>query len=149
MSWIEENAVAVIGWVGTLIMFAFVFGRRLSRLEATDTALAKSIDTLSQTQKDLSKTVEVLALNVNGHKGTLALAESLERLSDSLQGLGQRVTSNEERLAMHEVQLAKLGEMRLYLANQFTAMTNTMADMKTSLTKLEIRTSVLDSHAKE
>ena len=78
MSWFEENSVAIIGWVGTLVLFAFLFGKRLSKLETTDATLVVAQEKLLIAQEKLSDAVASLSAEVNGHHGNLALAEALK-----------------------------------------------------------------------
>ena len=127
MSWFEENSVAIIGWVGTLVLFAFLFGKRLSKLETTDATLVVAQEKLLIAQEKLSDAVASLSAEVNGHHGNLALAEALKEFS---QNFGARLGASEERLALHEIRLVKMEEMRLYLTSQFEQIFRSLEELK-------------------
>ncbi len=127
MSWIEENSVAVIGWIGTLLLFAFLFGKRLSKLETTDATLVSAQEKLLIAQEKLSDAVADLSAKVNGHNGNLALAEALKEFSKNF---GARLGASEERLALHEIRIVKMEEMRLYLTSQFEQILRSLGEIK-------------------
>lgn len=45
--WLQTNAATLIGWVGGLIVFGFIFGRRFQRIESGEASLAKALDNLA------------------------------------------------------------------------------------------------------
>ncbi len=144
MSWVEDNAVAIIGWLGTLIVFSFLFGKRLSKLENADDSLAKAVTVLTDGQKDLSDAVQALTAHVNGHSGNAVLSHSIDALTASLSILGQRITDTEKAIGLHEARLARLDEMRNYITEQFASLSSSVGEMKITLMKLEVQSAIRD-----
>ena len=142
MEWMAENTVAIIGWIGTLLLFSFLFGRRLSKLEGTDENLTKAVTTLTTGQKELSDAVQALTAHVNGHSGNTVLSRSIDALTASLSILGQRITDTEKAISLHETRLARLDEMRTFIVEQFSSLSSSVSEMKLTLMKLEVQSNM-------
>lgn len=142
MNWVAENTVAIIGWIGTIVLFSFLFGRRLSKLEGTDENLTKAVTTLTAGQRDLSDAVQALTAHVNGHSGNTVLSRSIDALTAGLSTLGQRITDTERALALHESRLARLDEMRTFITEQFSSLSANVNEMKMTLMKLEVQSAM-------
>lgn len=106
-TWVGDNAVTVLGWFGTLIAFAFVFGKRLSRLEDTDNHLIKTVDALSATLKELQRALE----GVNG----------------------SRVSRNEQDIQAHDVRLAKMDQVLVAVEASQRRLEDKQSDIATDL----------------
>lgn len=121
MGWIENNVEVVIGWMGTLLLFAFLFGRRLTKLENTDANLGKAVEALTATQQAMTATISELVRLVNGQDGNAVLAEAVRSLQATL-------AASNGQMHGHETRLVKLEEVRGYLENQFAALQRTQQE---------------------
>lgn len=61
MTWLEANIIAVVGWLGAILGLAFLFGRRFSRLEATDARLTETVATLSLAMAQMTESLHATA----------------------------------------------------------------------------------------
>lgn len=101
-TWIANNAATLIGWIGGLIVFGFLFGRRFQRIESGEAALAKALDNLADAISHLtSRTSDVerraaeFAIRLDRTESAIAEIRDLARQVQAQQTLLARV---EERL---------------------------------------------------
>lgn len=131
--WIAENAATVIGWLGGLVMFGFVFGRRFQRLEDADTNLARTID-------GLAKTVDGLVTAVHGHTGNAALARALEKLAEALEDTTSRTGSTERSVDRLDARVTRVEEA----VAEFRDIARKLNENQTMLARIDERIQALN-----
>jgi chromosome segregation ATPase len=104
--WLEKNAAVLVGWLGTIAFFAFVFGRKLQKLESTDSELAKAIAALTVTLNEIvSSRVSANEASTHAHEVRLA------RLEEMRASTNEKLTSLAETLALLSNELRVVSTM--------------------------------------
>ncbi len=119
---LDKDIVILVGWVGTIIAFAFLFGRRLQKLESADEQLSSAIAALTVTVNELGKT------RLTANESTTHLHEvRIARLEET------RATTNEK--------LSALGDQLSEVSAALHAVSNMVARLDQQLGDIKIRLS--------
>lgn len=121
MDWLEKNAAVLVGWIGTIAVFAFIFGRRLQKLESTDDQLAKAIAALTTTINDVVHSrVATAEAATHAHEVRLARLEEM------------RATTNEKLTALAEALTSLSNELRV-VSTMVTRVDQQISDIKSRM----------------
>lgn len=118
---LDKDIVVLVGWVGTIITFAFIFGRRLQKLESADDQLAQAIAALTITVNELGKT-RVSANEAATHTHEVRIA----RLEET------RATTNEKLAALGD-QLSELSSAMHVVSNMVARVDQQISDIKSRM----------------
>lgn len=120
---LDKDIVILVGWVGTIVAFAFIFGRRLQKLESADEQLAKAITALTGTVNEVVHS-RVTANEATSHSHEVRLAR-LEEM---------RASTNEKLTALAE-QLANLSSELRVVSTMVARVDQQIADFKSRVSQ--------------